>query len=96
MKPEVIEVLENSYTYPIACDPHGGRSVLGWAFLHIGKDVIEALLRLADSSSEMVRCQIDELLNGVLEDNESTGNLLPPILDCRVDKKHRALQLASW
>lgn len=95
---EVLQTLVDSYTLPVACDTHGGRSVLGWSLIRIGKPSVDGMLQLATSPYESVRCGVDEMLNSIANSLSSSHEAvsLPPRLTCKAPRPRRTDQLHQW
>jgi hypothetical protein len=80
---KILGALEGSYTPVVACDAHGGRTILDWALIYIGKDSVGSLTRLAKHPVKSVRCGSAELLNEIGKSSASDKNVEPaPVLTC--------------
>jgi hypothetical protein len=96
LQKRILQVLEDTYTPVVACNTSGGRTVIDWGLIHIGKDAIGVLIRLARSPMKSVRCGADDLLNEIARTPESTRQVRPaPILACE-SAERSSEQLERW
>lgn len=94
LKKQVLQVLESSYTPAVACDTHGGRSVLDLALWRIGRDSVPTLLRLSERSQKSVRCGADDFLNE-LGKRQKKDITAAPVLNCE-NEGASAQQVERW
>lgn len=96
LQKRILRALENTYTPPIACDAHGGRTVLDWALIRIGRDSVDVLIRLVKNRLKSVRCGADDLLNEIAKNPKFSNNVeYPPVLDCGSGES-AAQQSETW
>jgi hypothetical protein len=94
----MLQALSGSYTPVVAGDTHGGRPLLNWVFLRIGKDSVDALLGLSISRDVSVRCGAIDALDFISDEmaKNTAGLSRAPALSCHDSDKANARAVDLW